>query len=142
LDVLKKNITIINGVNFKTLGTREIDIYGSLDFGTYFTSLQKKYTDCTLSYRQSDSVEGIVEALYAFQHEDAIILNPGAYTHTAIVLADAIKSISTKVIEVHISNLFGREEYRKRSCIASACHGFISGFGLKGYEMAILSVLI
>ena len=137
-----KNIAIINGVNLKVLGTREIDIYGSLDFETYFASLQEKYKDCTLSYRQSDSVEGIVEALYAFQSCDAIILNPGAYTHTSIVLADAIKSISTKVIEVHVSNLFGREEYRKRSWIASACHGFISGFGLKGYDMAIFSILV
>jgi len=142
LDALKKNIAIINGVNLKVLGTREVDIYGSLDFETYFASLQEKYVDCELFYRQSDSVNGIVEALYAFQNCDAIILNPGAYTHTSIVLADAIKSISTKVIEVHISNLFGREEYRKRSWIAAACHGSISGFGLNGYEMAILSILI
>ena len=139
---MKKEIAIINGVNLKELGTREVDIYGSLDFGSYFTSLQEKYKDCELFYRQSDCVDGIVEALYAFRHCDAIILNPGAYTHTAIVLADTIKSISTKVIEVHISNLFGREEYRKRSWIASVCHGSISGFGLKGYEMAILSILI
>ena len=137
-----KKIAIINGVNLKNLGTREIDIYGSLDFESYFTSLQEKHRDCELFYRQSDSIEGLVEALTVFQHCDAIILNPGAYTHTSIVLADAINSISTKVIEVHISNLFGREEYRKCSRIAPACHGFISGFGLKGYEMAILSILI
>ena len=139
---MKKNIAIINGVNLKVLGTREVDIYGALDFETCFASLQEKYPNCALSYRQSDSVEGIVEALYSFQNADAVILNPGAYTHTSVVLADAIKSVSAKVIEVHISNLFGREEYRKRSCIASACQGFIAGFGLKGYEMAILSILI
>ena len=139
---MKKTVAIINGINLKTLGTREVDIYGSLDFETYFRSLQEKLENCELSYRQSDSIEGIVEALHAFQNYDAIILNPGAYTHTSILLADAIKSIPAKVIEVHISNLFGREEYRKRSWIAPACHGFISGFGLKGYEMAILSVLI
>lgn len=139
---MKKKIAIVNGVNLKMLGTREVNIYGSLDFESYFASLQEKYRVCELSYHQSDSVEGIVEALYASQNCDAIILNPGAYTHTSIVLADAVKSISTKIIEVHISNLFGREEYRKRSWITAACHGSISGFGLKGYDMAILSILI
>ncbi len=139
---MKKKIAIVNGVNLKNLGTREIDIYGSQNFEDYFITLQERYKDINLSYLQSDSIEGVVKAIYASQDCDAVILNPGAYTHTSIVLADTIKAIPTKVIEVHISNLFGREEYRKKSRIAAVCSGSISGFGLKGYDLAILSILV
>lgn len=133
-----KRIVIINGVNMSLIGTREIDIYGQVDFNSYLKNLQKKYP-CEIHYLQSDKIDDIVEALYKYAHYDGIILNPGAYTHTSIILADAIKSIQTPVVEVHISNLFEREQYRKKSFIASACCGSISGFGLKGYELALLS---
>jgi len=95
------------------------------------------FPDVELTYFQSDKIEELVDALRKGQNCDGIILNPGAYTHTAIVLADTIRSISTPVIEVHISNLFGRELYRRRSVIAPHCAGFISGFGLQGYALAI-----
>ena len=130
-------IAIINGVTLGCLGTREVNIYGSQTFEEYFEQLKQMFPDVELSYFQSDKIEELVDALRKGQNCDGIILNPGAYTHTAIVLADTIKSISTPVIEVHISNLFGRELYRRRSVIAAHCAGFISGFGLQGYALAV-----
>ena len=130
-------IAIINGVNLGCLGTREVNIYGTQTFEEYFKELERMFPDVELTYFQSDKIEELVDALRKGQNCDGIILNPGAYTHTAIVLADTIKSISTPVIEVHISNLFGRELYRRRSVIAAHCAGFISGFGLQGYALAI-----
>lgn len=130
-------ISIINGVNLSQLGTREVNIYGSQTFEEYFEQLRQNFPEVELSYFQSDKIEELVDALRKGQNYDGIIMNPGAYTHTAIVLADAVRSISTPVIEVHISNLFGRELYRRRSVISAHCAGFISGFGLQGYELAI-----
>ena len=130
-------IAIINGVNLGLLGTREVNIYGAQSFEEYFKELKRMFPDVELTYFQSDKIEELVDALRKGQNCDGIILNPGAYTHTAIVLADTIRSISTPVIEVHISNLFGRELYRRRSVIAPHCAGFISGFGLQGYALAI-----
>lgn len=130
-------IAIINGVNLGCLGTREINVYGSQTFGEYFEQLQGLFPEIELTYFQSDKIEELVNALRKGNSCDGIILNPGAYTHTAIVLADAVRSIDTPVIEVHISNLFGRELYRRRSVISAHCAGFISGFGLQGYELAI-----
>jgi 3-dehydroquinate dehydratase-2 len=130
-------IAIINGVNLGQLGTREVNIYGTQTFEEYFKELERMFPDVELTYFQSDKIEELVDALRKGQNCDGIILNPGAYTHTAIVLADTIRSISTPVIEVHISNLFGRELYRRRSVIAAHCAGFISGFGLQGYALAI-----
>ncbi|MDR3046805.1 MAG: 3-dehydroquinate dehydratase [Bacteroidales bacterium] len=137
----KKKIAIINGVNLNALGSREVNIYGHVDFNSYFTELKTAFPACELSYFQSNKIDEIIEQLYQYQHFDAIILNPGAYTHTSIILADAIKAIQAPVIEVHISNLFGREQFRKNSLIAAACQGSISGFGLSGYQMAIFSLL-
>ena len=130
-------VAIINGVNLGLLGTREVNIYGAQSFEEYFKELEQMFPNVELSYFQSDKIEELVDALRKGQNCDGIILNPGAYTHTAIVLADTIRSISTPVIEVHISNLFGRELYRRRSVIAPHCAGFISGFGLQGYALAI-----
>jgi 3-dehydroquinate dehydratase-2 len=130
-------VAIINGVNLGLLGTREVNIYGAQSFEEYFKELERMFPDVELTYFQSDKIEELVDALRKGQNCDGIILNPGAYTHTAIVLADTIRSISTPVIEVHISNLFGRELYRRRSVIAPHCAGFISGFGLQGYALAI-----
>ena len=130
-------IAIINGANLGRLGSREVDIYGLLSFEEYLVQLREQFPSVELEYFQSDKVDELVAALQRYAEYDGIILNPGAYTHTAIVLADTIRSISTPVIEVHISNLFGRELYRRRSVIAPHCAGFISGFGLQGYELAI-----
>ena len=135
----KKKILIINGVNLQELGTREINIYGTLSFDDYFKDLQQRHPEVELHYFQSNQVGELAEAITGHKDFDGIILNPGAYTHTSIVLADAIKAISVPVVEVHISNLFGREQYRRHSFITGACKGQICGFGLKGYEMALSS---
>src|SRR5574344_634850 len=136
-----KNILIINGINLSRIGTREVNVYGFVGFDEYFDSLQHKFPDVKLSCFQSDNFDDITAKLLDSDGYDGIVLNAGAFTHTSIILSDTIKTIHTKVVEVHISNLFGREQYRKNSLIAGACSGFISGFGLKGYELAILSFI-
>ncbi|MDR1346496.1 MAG: type II 3-dehydroquinate dehydratase [Bacteroidales bacterium] len=136
-----RHIVIINGVNLGELGSREVNIYGHTDFDSYMKQLQSMFSDVKFSYYQTNSLEEIVVALLQNRDKDGIVLNPGAYTHTAMVLADTIKAIPARVVEVHISNLFGRENFRKTSYIAAACAGSISGFGLKGYQLAVLSLL-
>ena len=135
------NLLIINGVNLSLLGSRETDIYGCIQFEDYLNSLRTKYPKVRLDYLQTDKVEEIASAITGATDVDGIILNPGAYTHTSIVIADAIKAVPVRVVEVHISNLFGREHFRRHSFIAPACAGSISGFGLKGYELAIMSFI-
>ncbi|MDL2296444.1 3-dehydroquinate dehydratase [Bacteroidales bacterium OttesenSCG-928-E04] len=137
----KKKILILNGVNLSCLGTREVDIYGSENFQDYIAFLKSKYPMVELSYQQTNSLDVLVTMIENHKNFDGIILNPGAYTHTAIVIADAIKASPVPVVEVHISNLFGREQYRKNSLISASCKGFIAGFGLKGYELALSSFL-
>lgn len=132
-----KKILILNGVNLGLLGTREVDIYGHQSFDSYFNELQKAFPQFELQYYQTDQMEELVQKITKSNILDGIILNPGAFTHTSVVLADAIKAVKTPVIEVHISNLFGREQYRKNSMISGACIGSISGFGLKSYKMAL-----
>lgn len=132
-----KKILILNGVNLGLLGTREVDVYGHQSFESYFVELQNEFSKLELHYFQTDSLEDLVQKITKSEEFDGIILNPGAYTHTAIVLSDAIKAVKTPVIEVHISNLFGREQYRKDSMISGACIGSISGFGLKSYKIAL-----
>ena len=136
----KKRILIINGVNLQELGTREVNIYGTLSFDEYFKTLQQRHPEVELHYFQSNQVGELAEAITQHKDFDGIILNPGAYTHTTLVLADAIKAVAVPVIEVHISNLFGREQYRRHSFIAGACKGQICGFGLNGYEMALTAL--
>ena len=136
------NFIIINGPNLNLLGKREPEIYGSDSFATYFESLQNKYDTIKLDYYQSN-IEGelinkIQEVGFSY---DGIILNAGAYTHTSIAIGDAVKSITTPVIEVHISNTFAREDFRHQSYIASSAKGVIIGFGLKSYELALNSFL-
>jgi 3-dehydroquinate dehydratase-2 len=131
-------IQIINGPNLNLLGVREEDIYGSRDFDNYLEELKKRFPSAELHYFQSN-IEGelinkIHEVGFSF---DGIILNAGAYTHTSIALHDALGAIRTKTIEVHISNIYAREEFRHKSLITSKCIGLISGFGLEGYAMAI-----
>ena len=132
-----KKITIINGPNLNLLGKREPNVYGNQSFENFFSELQKKYPDLELKYLQSN-VEGvIIDYLQQESDKDGIILNAAGYTHTSVSIADAVKAIEIPVIEVHISNIFAREEFRHTSLIAPYCKGSIIGFGLKGYELAI-----
>lgn len=135
-------LAIINGVNLDHIGTREVNIYGSVSFDDYLEKLRKRFPNVELEYFQSNNITSIVDALYRFSDYDGIIMNPGAFTHTSIILADAIAAIKTPVVEVHITNLFGRDMYRRHSMTASKCAGFISGFGLDGYRLAISHFLI
>lgn len=130
-------IRIINGVNLGLLGTREISVYGSTSFEEYFETLVKKFPRIELDFMQTDSEEEVVRQIHAAKDCDGIILNAGAFTHTSVILADAVKAVSTPVVEVHISNLFSREQYRRKSCLSSCCIGFIAGFGLRSYELAV-----
>jgi 3-dehydroquinate dehydratase-2 len=136
-------IAIINGPNLNLLGIREKEIYGSSSFEDYFKTLQQKFTTIDLAYYQSNVEGELINKLHELGFTyDAIILNAGAYTHTSIAIADAVAGIKTPVIEVHISNIFAREDYRHVSYLGKHCKGSISGFGLNGYELAIQSVLI
>ena len=135
-------LLIVNGVNLGCLGTREVNIYGSLSFEEYLSALRERYPQVELGYFQSDNVGDLAEAITTARNLHGIILNAGAYTHTSVVLADAVKAAKCPVIEVHISNLFGREQYRRNSVLSAACAGFVSGFGLDGYELAVESILI
>ena len=134
-------LLIVNGVNLSCLGTREVNIYGSVSFGEYLETLRGRYPQVELDYFQSDHVGELAEKITSARNLHGIILNAGAYTHTSVVLADAVRTAKCPVVEVHISNLFGREQYRRNSILSSVCAGFISGFGLDGYELAVLSFL-
>ena len=131
-------ILIINGPNLNLLGKREPDVYGNASFETFFSHLKQKYTGCGLFYYQSNHEGDLIDKIHevGFSY-DGIILNAGAYTHTSIALLDAIKAVTTPVIEVHISNIHTREEFRHRSVIAPACKGSIVGLGLLSYELAL-----
>jgi 3-dehydroquinate dehydratase-2 len=135
-------IAIINGPNLNLVGSREPGVYGSETFEHYFQKLRKKYENIDFDYFQSN-VEGelINEIQKAAQKMDGIILNAGAYTHTSIAIGDAVAAINIPVIEVHISNIEAREEFRKYSHISAKCSGTIFGFGLKGYALAVESFL-
>jgi 3-dehydroquinate dehydratase-2 len=135
-------IIIINGPNLNLLGKREPEIYGNQTFEQFFESLTSEFKEVSLDYFQSNVEGEIINKLHDFGFEyDAIILNAGAYTHTSVAISDAIAGIETKVIEVHISNIYAREEYRHKSLISSHCQGLIAGFGLAGYKMALLSII-
>lgn len=135
-------LLIVNGVNLGCLGTREVNIYGSLSFEEYLVQLKSRYPYVELEYFQSDNVGELAMKISTARKLHGIILNAGAYTHTSVVLADAVKAAICPVVEVHISNLFGREQYRRNSILSAACVGFISGFGLRGYDLAIESFLM
>ena len=131
-------IAIINGPNLNLLGTREPGIYGSQRFEDFFEGLQKKYPAVTLSYYQSNVEGELINELHRVGFDcDGVVINPGGYTHTSVAIADAISSITAPAIEVHISNIYAREEFRKKSLVSTKCKGCITGLGLKGYELAI-----
>lgn len=131
-------LLIVNGPNLNLLGKRETSIYGSQSFEQFFDELKKRYPDVELTYYQSNVEGEIVNKLHEAGFSlDGIVLNAGAYTHTSVAIHDAIAGIKTPVIEVHISNVYGREEFRHKSLITSKCVGLLTGFGLEGYAMAI-----
>jgi 3-dehydroquinate dehydratase-2 len=133
-------ILIINGPNLNLVGGREQDIYGSQAFSTYLKKLRKTYPDIHIDLFQTNIEGEIIDALQkAGLNYDGIILNAGGYTHTSVSIADAVKAISTSVIEVHISNIFGRESFRQTSLIAPVVKGSIIGFGMESYRLALES---
>jgi 3-dehydroquinate dehydratase-2 len=135
---MANRIIIINGPNLNLQGKREPEIYGQQDFESYLSVLMKVYDDVKVEYYQSNVEGELINKLHevGFSY-DAIILNPGGYTHTSVALADAVAAITTPVIEVHISNLYAREAIRHTSLTGAHCAGVISGFGLRGYELAL-----
>ena len=131
-------IIIINGPNLNLLGKREPEVYGNQDFETFFEKLKTSFSDIQIDYYQSNVEGELVDKLQevGFNY-DGIILNAASYTHTSIAISDAIAAISSPVIEVHISNIYAREEFRHKSIISGNCIGMISGLGLAGYLLAL-----
>lgn len=138
LFLLIMKIAIINGPNLNLLGKRETDIYGNIPFEKYFSQLESKFPSIQFSYFQSNVEGEIINEIQraGFDH-DGIILNPAGYTHTSVAIGDAIAAIKTPVIEVHISNVHAREDFRKLSHVSGKSVGSIFGLGLKGYELAV-----
>ncbi len=135
-------ILILNGPNLNLLGVREKSIYGEDSFDVFFDKISQKFNEVDLSYFQSNIEGEIIDKLHAtgFDH-DGIILNAGGYTHTSVAIADAIAAINTPVFEVHISNIYAREDFRHKSLLSKNCIGIISGIGLAGYEMALMHLI-
>jgi len=137
-----KKLIIINGPNLNLLGKREPEIYGANSFEYFFEELKEEYKTIELTYYQSNIEGEIIDKLHEVGFEyDGVILNAAAYTHTSIGIADAVKGIETPVIEVHISNVHSREDFRHLSYIAPNAKGVITGFGLQSYKLAIQSFL-
>ena len=131
-------VAIINGPNLNLLGKRETNIYGSESFDTFFSALQKKYPNVSFSHFQSNVEGELVNELQRVGFSvDGIIINPGGYTHTSVAVGDAIAAIKAPVIEVHISNVHAREDFRKLSHVSGKSVGSIFGLGLRGYELAV-----
>ncbi len=135
-------IIIINGPNLNLLGKREPEVYGNTSFDSYFAELQFAFREVQLEYYQSNIEGEIIDKIQevGFSY-DGIVLNAAAYTHTSIGIGDAVKAIRTPVVEVHISNVYQREDFRHHSYIAAGSKGVIVGFGMKGYDLAIKSFL-
>tara|TARA_B100000575_G_scaffold175844_1_gene140971 strand:+ start:4050 stop:4469 length:420 start_codon:yes stop_codon:yes gene_type:complete len=134
-------ITIINGPNLNLLGIRETDIYGSQNFESYLNSIRSKYPKIKIDYFQSNVEGEIINFIQNSRDSDGIILNAAAYTHTSVGISDAVKSIECKVVEVHISNTYSREEFRHNSFLSPVVDGIIIGFGLKSYDLALQSMI-
>ncbi|MFQ3576296.1 MAG: type II 3-dehydroquinate dehydratase [Cytophagales bacterium] len=136
-------IQIINGPNLNLLGKREPSIYGNTSFEEYFEVLKRKYAQLEIEYLQSNHEGLIIDKIHEVGFDfEGIILNAGAYTHTSIAIADAISAVTTTVIEVHLSNVHAREEFRHKSLLSRVCKGVIAGFGLESYELALDYLLI
>ena len=135
-------IQIINGPNLNLLGVREPSIYGSGTFADFFETLKSKYPTVEFEYFQSNIEGCLIDKIHEVGFDcDGIVLNAGAYTHTSVALLDAIKAVTAPVIEVHISNVHCREEFRHHSMISSGCKGVICGFGLDSYRLAVEAIL-
>lgn len=133
-----KKITIINGPNLNLLGKRETSVYGSESFESFLEKLRSAYPDVDITYIQSNIEGELIDAIQQSGFsQDGIIINPGGYTHTSVALGDAIAAVSAPVIEVHISNIQAREEFRKISHISAKAKGTIAGLGLDGYALAL-----
>lgn len=138
-----KKILIINGPNLNLLGKREPSLYGNQDFESFFARLKAEYSEVELSCFQSNVEGEIINKLHEVGFSfDGIILNAGAYTHTSIAIADAVRSIQTPVVEVHISNTFARENYRHHSFLSEVCKGVIVGFGMDSYRLAVTALML
>ena len=137
-----KKIQIINGPNLNLLGKREPTVYGNSSFEDYLDTLRARYPQCEIAYYQSNVEGEMINKIHevGFTY-DGIVLNAGAYTHTSIALHDAIKAVTTPVVEVHISNVHARESFRHVSMLSAACKGVILGFGLDSYRLAVESFL-
>ncbi|MEM6830377.1 MAG: type II 3-dehydroquinate dehydratase [Bacteroidota bacterium] len=135
-------LIVMNGPNLNLLGVREPEIYGSTTFEDYFRELRSKFEDHQLEYFQSNHEGALIDKLHEVGFSfDGIVMNPGAYTHTSIAIRDAISSITTPVVEVHISNLEEREEFRQISYVKDVCIGSVVGMGLAGYSKALEKII-
>ena len=133
-----KKIQIINGPNLNLLGKREPGTYGNEGFDSYLKTLRERYPDVQIDYLQSNHEGDLIDCIHRVGFEyDGIVLNAGAYTHTSVALLDALKAVTTPAIEVHISNVHTREEFRHHSMISAGCKGVICGFGLDSYRLAV-----
>ncbi len=132
-------ILILNGPNLNLLGEREPDQYGDTSLETLESSLRSEFSDTELLFHQSNHEGDLVDQLHQAHHSGfhGIVFNPGAYTHTSVALRDAVKAIATPVIEVHVSNIYSREDFRHHSYLAPVCVGQISGLGTRGYSLAV-----
>ena len=135
-------LAIINGPNLNLLGKREPEVYGTEDFDSFLQILKSEFKEVELTYFQSNVEGELIDELHriGFEH-DGIIMNAGAYTHTSVAIADAIAAIESPVVEIHISNVYAREEYRHVSLMAKHCKGINTGFGMDSYRLAIRSFM-
>lgn len=140
--MIKMKIQIINGPNLNLLGKREPELYGGATFEDYLESLKKSFPDFSFNYYQSNIEGEIINKIHetGFSY-DGIIINPGGYTHTSVSIADAVSSVKTPVVEVHITNVAAREEFRHKSLVGRYCAGSIIGFGLDGYRLAVEALI-
>jgi len=137
-----KKIQIINGPNLNLLGMREPTIYGNQGFDSFLERLRDEFPNCEIHYFQSNTEGALIDKIHETGFTvDGIVLNAGAYTHTSIALRDAIKAVKTPVVEVHISNVYTREEFRQHSYISAVCKGVITGFGLNSYRLAVIELV-
>ncbi|MDM1292933.1 type II 3-dehydroquinate dehydratase [Sphingobacterium sp. N143] len=138
-----KKILVLNGPNLNLLGIREKSIYGSQDFLSYFEELKQRFSSVQLEYFQSNSEGALIDKIHEVGFDyDGIVMNAGAYTHTSVALGDAIAAVNTPVIEIHISNVHQREDFRHHSFLAKNCKGVICGFGLDSYRLGIEALLV
>ena len=135
-------IVILNGPNLNLLGKREPTVYGNQSFEDYYKQLQEMFPEISFTYFQSNLEGDLINKLQevGFTY-DGIVFNPGGYTHTSVAIGDAVAAVTTDIIEVHISNIFAREDFRKISFVSQHCVGVISGLGLHGYELAIRALI-